>query len=173
MERETASINAESNSHLAILPARLPGRAQTAAGGGRSGAAINLRWYGNRGQCKAMSNLLWRMKTQLSRELCCLVPAQVLLVDMQYGAGDDPDADSHLAEYFLEEINASHQHSRGCFLLVRNVHNVTYRLRHYTYLSLLRKVKNDTTVRHSVLSPENFSEISKKRFFFRIFFLLR
>jgi len=47
--------------------------------------------------------------------------AQVLLVDMQYGAGDDPDADPHLAEYFLEEISASHRHSRGCFLLVRNV----------------------------------------------------
>ncbi|EFN73134.1 Uncharacterized WD repeat-containing protein alr3466 [Camponotus floridanus] len=43
---------------------------------------------------------------------------EVLLVDMQYGTGDNPDINPRLAEFFLEEINASHRHSRGCFLLL-------------------------------------------------------
>ncbi|EFN75451.1 Uncharacterized WD repeat-containing protein alr3466 [Harpegnathos saltator] len=43
---------------------------------------------------------------------------EVLLVDMQYGTSDDPDANPRLAEFFLEEISASHRHSRGCFLLL-------------------------------------------------------
>ncbi|KAI4490814.1 hypothetical protein M0804_003758 [Polistes exclamans] len=43
---------------------------------------------------------------------------EVLLVDMQYGTNKDPDTNPRLAEYFLEEINASHRHSRGCFLLL-------------------------------------------------------
>ncbi|XP_011344899.1 NACHT domain- and WD repeat-containing protein 1 isoform X3 [Ooceraea biroi] len=43
---------------------------------------------------------------------------EVLLVDMQYGTADNPDANPRLAEFFLEEINASHRHSRGCFLLL-------------------------------------------------------
>ncbi|XP_015605935.1 NACHT domain- and WD repeat-containing protein 1 isoform X2 [Cephus cinctus] len=43
---------------------------------------------------------------------------EVLLVDMQYGTNWDPDVDPRLAEFFLEEINASHKHSRGCFLLL-------------------------------------------------------
>ena len=38
---------------------------------------------------------------------------------MQYGTSRNPDADPRLAELFLEEIKASHRHSRGCFLLVR------------------------------------------------------
>ncbi|XP_034933773.1 NACHT domain- and WD repeat-containing protein 1 [Chelonus insularis] len=43
---------------------------------------------------------------------------EVLLVDMQYGTSRNPDSDPHLAELFLEEINASHRHSRGCFFLL-------------------------------------------------------
>lgn len=43
---------------------------------------------------------------------------EVLLVDMQYGTARNPDADPRLAELFLDEINASHRHSRGCFLLL-------------------------------------------------------
>lgn len=54
---------------------------------------------------------------RLSHNLATLV-RQVLLVDMQYGTVKDPDIDPRLAELFLEEINASHRHSRGCFLLV-------------------------------------------------------
>nr|KAF7439186.1 hypothetical protein H0235_001577 [Vespula pensylvanica] len=42
----------------------------------------------------------------------------VLLVDMQYGTSKNPDTNPRLAEFFLEEINASHRHSRGCFLLL-------------------------------------------------------
>ena len=44
---------------------------------------------------------------------------QVLLVDMQYGTSKNPDIDPRLGDQFLEEINASHRHSRGCFLIVR------------------------------------------------------
>ncbi|XP_011694905.1 PREDICTED: uncharacterized protein LOC105454173 [Wasmannia auropunctata] len=67
---------------------------------------------------------------------------EVLLVDMQYGAGDDPDADPHLAEYFLEEISASHRHSRGCFLLLLTGTNYTVgwvptELKEATYRTLL------------------------------------
>ncbi|XP_011298627.1 NACHT and WD repeat domain-containing protein 1 [Fopius arisanus] len=43
---------------------------------------------------------------------------EVLLVDMQYGTSRNPDADPHLADLFLEEINASHLHSRGCFFIL-------------------------------------------------------
>ncbi|XP_018400635.1 PREDICTED: NACHT domain- and WD repeat-containing protein 1 [Cyphomyrmex costatus] len=67
---------------------------------------------------------------------------EVLLVDMQYGAGDDPDVDPHLAEYFLEEISASHRHSRGCFLLLLTGTNYTVgwvptELKEATYRTLL------------------------------------
>lgn len=69
--------------------------------------------------------------------------AQVLLVDMQYGTGDNPDTNPRLAEFFLEEINASHRHSRGCFLLVRNI-RCRYRSanRHHIYFSLPRRIGN-------------------------------
>ncbi|XP_046435930.1 protein qui-1 isoform X1 [Neodiprion fabricii] len=43
---------------------------------------------------------------------------EVLLVDMQYGTDKDPDVNPRLAELFLEEITASHRHSRGCFFLL-------------------------------------------------------
>ncbi|KAL0102258.1 hypothetical protein PUN28_018652 [Cardiocondyla obscurior] len=67
---------------------------------------------------------------------------EVLLVDMQYGAGDNPDADPHLAEYILEEINASHRHSRGCFFLLLTGTNYTVgwvptELKEATYRTLL------------------------------------
>ncbi|XP_023287778.1 NACHT domain- and WD repeat-containing protein 1 [Orussus abietinus] len=43
---------------------------------------------------------------------------EVLLVDMQYGTEADPDKNPRLAEFFLEEIDASYRHSRGCFFLL-------------------------------------------------------
>ncbi|XP_076235892.1 protein qui-1 [Calliopsis andreniformis] len=43
---------------------------------------------------------------------------EVLLVDMQYATNANPDRNPFLAEYFLDEIRAAHQHSRGCFLLL-------------------------------------------------------
>ncbi|XP_017797968.1 PREDICTED: NACHT domain- and WD repeat-containing protein 1 [Habropoda laboriosa] len=42
---------------------------------------------------------------------------EVLLVDMQYATNVNPDRNPFLAEYFLDEIHAAYQHSRGCFLL--------------------------------------------------------
>ncbi|XP_072745526.1 protein qui-1 [Anoplolepis gracilipes] len=50
---------------------------------------------------------------------------EVLLVDMQYGTGNNPDINPRLAEFFLDEINASHRHSRGCFLLLLTGTNYT------------------------------------------------
>lgn len=70
--------------------------------------------------------------------------AQVLLVDMQYGTGDNPDTNPRLAEFFLEEINASHRHSRGCFLLVRNI-SASLSIgtpSHHIYFSLPRRIRN-------------------------------
>ncbi|CAK9825608.1 Protein qui-1 [Anthophora retusa] len=43
---------------------------------------------------------------------------EVLLVDMQYATNVNPDRNPFLAEYFLDEIHAAYQHSRGCFLLL-------------------------------------------------------
>lgn len=84
------------------------------------------------------SNML--IKIRLAR---VLRPVQVLLVDMQYGSGGDPDVDPHLAEYFLEEISSSHLHSRGCFLLVSNITTFTVTsIERYVYLSLPRGIKN-------------------------------
>ncbi|KAG7212794.1 hypothetical protein KM043_013053 [Ampulex compressa] len=43
---------------------------------------------------------------------------EVLLIDMQYGTSNNPDVDPRLAEFFLQEISVSYQHSRGCFFLL-------------------------------------------------------
>ncbi|XP_078041710.1 NACHT domain- and WD repeat-containing protein 1 isoform X1 [Augochlora pura] len=43
---------------------------------------------------------------------------EVLLVDMHYATNVNPDRNPFLAEQFLDEIRAAHQHSRGCFFLV-------------------------------------------------------
>ncbi|XP_066586077.1 protein qui-1 [Prorops nasuta] len=73
---------------------------------------------------------------------------EVLLVDMQYGTSTHPDVNPHLADFFLDEIKSSYQHSRGCFLLllVGSDYNVgwvptkfeeeTFRILHSHYASL-------------------------------------
>lgn len=63
---------------------------------------------------------------------------QVLLVDMQYGTDKNPDVNPRLAELFLEEITASHRHSRGCFLLVSDTMTQTlYPLQHLVIIRIL------------------------------------
>ncbi|XP_026669016.1 NACHT domain- and WD repeat-containing protein 1-like, partial [Ceratina calcarata] len=43
---------------------------------------------------------------------------EVLLVDMHYATNVNPDRNPFLAEEFLDEIQAAHKHSRGCFFLL-------------------------------------------------------